>query len=112
MGVRVLEPALQPKLYEIANALRERMGLSCGVTLYQAQTGNTLNAALAYLPGEAHVILAGPLAEVLAENEIRAVLAQRMQHAALLVAGGGAAADIVRDWDRQHRLGLVAGLCG
>ena len=36
---------------------------------------------------------------------VRAVLAQRTQRAALLVVGGGAAANIVRDWDRRHRLG-------
>jgi len=33
------------------------------------------------------------------------VLAQRSGHAALLVVGGGTAADLVRDWDRRHRLG-------
>jgi aspartokinase-like uncharacterized kinase len=38
----------------------------------------------------------------------RAVLAQRPQHAALLVAGGGAAADVVRNWDSVHSLTEVA----
>ena len=36
---------------------------------------------------------------------VRDVLAQREQHAALFVVGGGAAANIVRDWDRRHALG-------
>jgi aspartokinase-like uncharacterized kinase len=36
---------------------------------------------------------------------IRDVLAQRPRHAALFVAGGGAAADLVRAWDRLHSLG-------
>jgi dihydroneopterin aldolase len=35
---------------------------------------------------------------------VRQVLAQRTQHAALLVVGGGAAVNIVREWDRQHSL--------
>jgi hypothetical protein len=69
-----LEPQAQPKLYDLATSVRERIGLTCSVTIYQAQTGNALNAALAYLPGEAHVILAGPLADVLAESELCAVL--------------------------------------
>ncbi len=33
-----LEPQGQPKLYDLVNAVRERLGLSCNVTLYQAQT--------------------------------------------------------------------------
>src|SRR5437879_1944489 len=45
-----LESQAQPKLYDLANAVRERLGLGCTVTLYQAQTGSALNAALAYLP--------------------------------------------------------------
>src|SRR5437879_808895 len=36
---------------------------------------------------------------------IHQVLAQRPGHSALLVAGGGAAANIVREWDRLHHLG-------
>src|SRR5262245_21842676 len=75
-----LEPQAQPKLYGLANAVREHIGLNCNVTLYQAQTGTTLNAALAYLPGEAHVILSGPLADVLGEIELRAVLAHELAH--------------------------------
>jgi aspartokinase-like uncharacterized kinase len=36
---------------------------------------------------------------------VRTVLAQRTGQSALLVAGGGPAADVVREWDRQHSLG-------
>src|SRR5438270_13226868 len=38
-------------------------------------------------------------------NVIRHVLAQRAETSALLVAGGGRAADLVREWDRVHDLG-------
>lgn len=75
-----LEQESQPDLYKIVNGVRERMQLNCHVTLYQAQTSNALNAALAYLPGEAHIVLAGPLASVLSENELRAVLAHELAH--------------------------------
>jgi Zn-dependent protease with chaperone function len=85
-----LEPQAQPKLYDLANAVRERLGLGCAVTLYQAQTGIALNAALAYLPGEAHVILAGPLTSVLSESELRAVLAHELAHFLLYEESEGA----------------------
>jgi Zn-dependent protease with chaperone function len=94
-----LEPQAQPKLYELANAARQRLGLTCDITLYQAQTGNALNAALAYLPGEAHVILAGPLANVLAEPELQAVLAHELAHFLLYEADQGhylIASDLLR----------------
>jgi Zn-dependent protease with chaperone function len=94
-----LEPQAQPKLYELANEARERLGLTCDITLYQAQTGNALNAALAYLPGEAHVILAGPLANVPAEPELQAVLAHEMAHYLLYEADQGhylIASDLLR----------------
>ncbi|MSU80508.1 MAG: hypothetical protein EXS16_20770 [Gemmataceae bacterium] len=75
-----LEREAQPKMYAIVDALRDQLQLTATVTLYQAQTGTRLNASLAYLPGEAHVILAGPMAEKLAENELRAVLAHELGH--------------------------------
>ncbi|HTI49841.1 MAG TPA: hypothetical protein VL475_02780, partial [Planctomycetaceae bacterium] len=36
---------------------------------------------------------------------LRATVGQRPEHGALLVVGGGTAADVVRDWDRRHHLG-------
>lgn len=75
-----LEPTVHPGLYELAGELCLRMGIQSTLTLYQAQTGNALNASLAYFPGEAHVILAGPLTEVLSQQELRAVLAHELAH--------------------------------
>jgi Zn-dependent protease with chaperone function len=106
-----LEPPSQPKLYDLANAVRERMGLACELTLYQAQTAVALNAALAYLPGEAHLILAGPLAEVLAEGELRAVFAHELAHFVLLEEGGGAylvASDLLRSLATDPATGAAA----
>jgi Zn-dependent protease with chaperone function len=94
-----LEAESQPRLYELGNELRERLQLSCEITLYQAQQGNGLNAALAYLPGQAHVILTGPLTSVLSEQEMRAVLAHELAHFKLLDESERAqliAADLLR----------------
>jgi Zn-dependent protease with chaperone function len=106
-----LEPQARPKLHEMVGEVRDRMRLTCSVTLYQAQTGSALNAALAYLPGEAHVILAGPLASVLAENEVRAVLAHELAHFLLLENGQGdnlIAADLLRALSADPTAGAAA----
>jgi len=106
-----VEPQAQPNLYDLANAVRECLGLDCNVTLYQAQTGNALNAALAYLPGEAHVILAGPLATVLTENELRAVLAHELAHFRLYQESDGeylVASDLLRALSADAAAGPAA----
>jgi Zn-dependent protease with chaperone function len=106
-----LEPQTQPMLYDLANAVREGIGLTCGVTLYQAQAGNALNAALAYLPGEAHVILSGPLAEVLIEGELRAVLAHELAHFLLYEKSEGEyliASDLLRALSADPAAGPAA----
>jgi Zn-dependent protease with chaperone function len=75
-----LEPAAHASLYELAGSLCQRMGINSTFTLYQAQSGAALNASLAYFPGEAHVIVTGPLTEVLSQQEVRAVLAHELAH--------------------------------
>jgi Zn-dependent protease with chaperone function len=94
-----LERQAQSKLYDLASEVRDRLGLTCGVTLYQAQTAVALNASLAYLPGEAHVIFAGPLATVLTDGELRAVVAHELAHFLLYEQACGAylvASDLLR----------------
>jgi Zn-dependent protease with chaperone function len=106
-----LEPQAQPKLYALADTVCQRMGLTCSITLYQAQTGNALNAALAFLPGEAHVILAGPLADVLTETELRAVLAHELAHFLLFEDCDGAyliAYDLLRSLAADVAVGPAA----
>jgi Zn-dependent protease with chaperone function len=94
-----LEPQAQSKLYDLANEVRDRIGLTCGITVYQAQTAVALNASLAYLPGEAHVVLGGPLANVLTDGELRAVFAHELAHFLLYEEACGAylvASDLLR----------------
>jgi Zn-dependent protease with chaperone function len=103
-----LEPQAQGKLYALANSVREGIGLTCSLTLYQAQTAVALNAALAYLPGEAHLILSGPLANVLSESELRAVLAHELAHYLLYEEDGGSYL-IASDLLRALAVDIVAG---
>ena len=94
-----LDAASQPKLHEQAESVRECMQLACGITLYQSQSGNDLNASVAYLPSEAHIIFSGPLTSVLSEAEARAVLAHELAHFMLFDQCEGeylVAADLLR----------------
>jgi hypothetical protein len=106
-----LDAQSQPKLHELAHGVREQMQLTCSVTLYQAQTAGGLNAALAYLPGEAHVIFSGPLANVLSETESRALLAHELAHFQLYEDHQGdflVASDLLRALAADAASGAVA----
>lgn len=84
-----LEPAEHAALYAVAEELRAELGITALLTLYQGAATGGVNAALAYLPGEAHVILSGPVVSALDAAELRAVLAHELAHYLLLDGYGG-----------------------
>ena len=102
----------QKTLYAIADDVKQRLGLGeTPLTIYQAQNPEGLNASLVYLPGEAHIVLHGPIATKLAESELRALLAHELGH--LLLYSGGESELLIaeqvlaamthdRDADTQH----------
>lgn len=106
-------------VYQVADSVAKKMGLAA-VTLYQAQHSEGLNASLAWLPDEAHVVLHGPVLEVLSNTEFAALLAHEFAHHELYTINDGVclvmehvlsamisdqSADAVHDrtW-RSHRL--------
>lgn len=68
-----LDPATSAELYRAAQAAADRVGHDTPITLYQAQNAKGLNASLAWLPGEVHVVLHGPVQETLIEAELIAL---------------------------------------
>jgi hypothetical protein len=78
-----VERQTQPALYEAADAAASTLGIAAPVTLYQAQDPRGLNASLAYVPGEIHVVLHGPIATQLSAEEVRCLLGHEMTHYAL-----------------------------
>jgi hypothetical protein len=52
----------QPAIYAAADDVAQKLGLNIPITVYQAQNPQGLNASLAYVPDEAHVVLHGPVA--------------------------------------------------
>ncbi len=70
----------QAELYAQAEEVVRKLGLDIPVTIYQAQNPQGLNASLAYVPNEAHIVLHGPVCSKLTEAEFRALLAHELSH--------------------------------
>lgn len=70
-----------PELFaEIATA-KQALGLDAvEVFAYQAQGGAESNAAICYLPGEAHLLFSGPILTLLSREELRAVIGHELAH--------------------------------
>jgi hypothetical protein len=60
--------------------VRERLRLGAPVTLYQSQNAAGMNAILCYVPGEAHLVLEGPVRATLSVAELRAIVAHELTH--------------------------------
>jgi hypothetical protein len=70
-----------PDLFAEIAAAQEALGLSdITVHAYQAQGHATPNAAICYLPGEAHLIFSGPILTLLSAAELRAVIGHELAH--------------------------------
>ena len=78
-----VERDADPALYAIADEVAAALSINLPITIYQSQNPGGLNAALAYVPDEAHVVFSGPIKSKLNELEVRAVLAHELTHHAL-----------------------------
>lgn len=86
-----VEREAQPETYGKVEEVARRLGLDVPVTVYQAQNPQGFNASLAYVPGEVHVVLHGPVSAKLTDAEFRALLAHELSHFLLW-----------RSWDGQY----------
>ena len=78
-------------LYAIADEVRGALGLAIPLTVYQAPAAEGgMNAFLAWIPGEAHVVLKGPVLGSLRPGELRALLGHELSHAVLYELEDGA----------------------
>lgn len=70
----------QPALYDVAAQIAGDLGLAAPITIYQAQHPLGLNASLAYVPGEIHLVLHGPIVAHLTPLEARGLIAHELAH--------------------------------
>jgi hypothetical protein len=88
-----------PALFQTANDLRMLLAVEGTISIYQTQIGEGFNASLSFLPGEAHVVLAGPVLSVLSAEELKALLAHELAHYLLFSGWDGkflVASDLIR----------------
>lgn len=78
-----LDADAHPQLAERCAKVKERLNLTVPVTLYQSTGALGMNAMLCFVPGEAHVIFAGPILTTLQEAELEALLGHELAHYAL-----------------------------
>lgn len=69
-----------PALYACADSLADRLGVGAPVTFYQAQSVGEMNASLAFIPGDVHIILYGAVLKTLGPIELEAMLAHELSH--------------------------------
>jgi hypothetical protein len=94
-----------PELFAEIAAAQAALGLSnIQVFAYQAQHQIGTNAAICYLPGEAHLIFTGPILTLLSPIELRAVIGHELAHYLLWQMEDGAfyLADRILHLSAQH----------
>ncbi len=79
----------QENLYGLAEEVAGQLGLNVPITFYQAQHPQGLNAGLVWLPGEAHLVLSGPVTTTLSHIELKALLGHEFAHLLLNEGWGG-----------------------
>lgn len=70
----------QPELYDSADQVARTLGLDATITIYQSQDPAGLNASLAYISDEIHVVLHGTIATQLSPAELRGLLGHEFTH--------------------------------
>jgi hypothetical protein len=75
-----LDAESHPELAQAVEAVKSRLQLDIPVTIYQAQNSPQPNAALYFIPGEGHIVFAGPVLSLLNPEEIKSVLGHELAH--------------------------------
>ena len=84
-----LDADAHPQLHACCAAAAARLGVIAPITIYQGSEQHA-NAALLYLPGEAHIVFNGSLLERLVGAELEAVCGHELAHHLLYERDDGA----------------------
>lgn len=75
-----IEPDTHAALFAALDEVKAKLGLEIPVTVYQSHHSQQLNAALCFLPGEAHIVFQGGVLQLLDPAELRGVLGHELAH--------------------------------
>jgi hypothetical protein len=75
-----LERDTQATLFAALDEAKTRLGLDIPVTVYQSHHSQQPNAALCFLPGEAHIVFQGGVLQLLDPKELRGLLGHELAH--------------------------------
>lgn len=97
-----LPEAENQRLYDVAREAASRLDMETPITLYQAVDFGSLNAGMARLPGEAHIVFSGPVQEKLSDDELTALLGHELSHLRLWT-----------EWEQQYWIveQILASIC-
>ncbi len=84
-----LDPTSHPEAHAQLARAAEALGVTVPVELYAGESGDKPNAELVFVPDRAIVVLTGGLSDLLADDELCAVMGHELSHHVLWTSEGG-----------------------
>ncbi len=75
-----IDPETEPKVYEILEVAKDKLGIIIPITVYQSQTIESNNAGVVFFEKEAHIILSGTILKLLSDDELLVLFAHELSH--------------------------------
>ncbi|WP_161568437.1 M48 family metalloprotease [Flavobacterium cupreum] len=84
-----IDPDTEPKVYEILNVAKDKLGIIVPITIYQSQSMDENNAGVVFFENEAHIILSGTILKLLTEDELLVLFGHELSHIVLFSLENG-----------------------
>lgn len=84
-----IDPDTEPKVYEILNVAKDKLGIIVPITIYQSQSMDGNNAGVVFFENEAHIILSGTILKLLNEDELLVLFGHELSHIVLFSLENG-----------------------
>ena len=83
-----IDPNTEPKVYEILNVAKDKLGILVPITIYQSQSVDN-NAGVVFFENEAHIILSGTILKLLNDDELLVLFGHELAHILLFSLENG-----------------------